>query len=587
MAPSAREALLPSCSPDEDQDTERVIQHGDGAAASGRPQAVGDYRTVFGVVAMASIAALLVLAGSLATSHTKGVMPQSTVGGGAARQEKSAAQLGGVARARYACSDFLQVDVPRHAFSLILTADPGDFSGVSEAHHVLANLVERRENPRSSSVCGQVSTGTLMGEFVVVATTGIGASAASMCTLEILRECGSLIKDIVYFGTSGWSPQRGGLLNPPACAVANWNNDKTRVGDVCVSPLSVNWVCKKASWQQQATGHPNQCVRPEEQNGPADNYLFGECMFFKDNLVANLALADELVSVARSRAGSANFPRRPVNVSALNAEYWGVVAAGVGHPAPKFDEDAPPRVFDYSECMEVDGNFFYNGSPWELKSREYAAATLEAAMLELDRQAADADGHSNGVRVAQAAEAATRLRGGREHTSATDMVAVSAMEAVGVSEALMRYHSLRTTRDPIPFTNVRTNSNWMVAPIERGAGVGEWRVGRAVPEDFVNGYSHAIATGSAAILSLHQDRCLARGARSTADGNRAGAPDCSFEIRAEEHEAMVRAGVAARRAAAASVAVAAAAATAATAAVAAAAPSAATAAVAAGLQHAA
>ena len=67
--------------------------------------------------------------------------------------------------------------------SAVLTADPGDFSGVSEAHHVLANLIGRRDKPRDETICGGVSSGVLLGRPAIVVTTGIGPSAASMCTL--------------------------------------------------------------------------------------------------------------------------------------------------------------------------------------------------------------------------------------------------------------------------------------------------------------------------------------------------------------------------------------------------------------------
>lgn len=72
-----------------------------------------------------------------------------------------------------------------------------------------------------------------------------------------------------------------------------------------------------------------------------------------------------------------------------------------------------------SSSPQVDGQFFYNGVPWELKAREYAADTLHAASAEL-----------------QAAGNGTRLSVARPLGSAkvADLVAVSAMEAVGVSE---------------------------------------------------------------------------------------------------------------------------------------------------------
>ena len=43
---------------------------------------------------------------------------------------------------------------------------------MSEAHFILANLAGRLDKPRSTTVCGGVSTGVLMGQPVVVITTG-------------------------------------------------------------------------------------------------------------------------------------------------------------------------------------------------------------------------------------------------------------------------------------------------------------------------------------------------------------------------------------------------------------------------------
>ena len=52
------------------------------------------------------------------------------------------------------------------------------------------------------------------------------------------------------------------------------------------------------------------------------------------------------------------------------------------------------------------------------------------------------------------------------------------LQGVGVSEALLRYHALSTTRQPVPFTNVRTLSNWLVPPlVQTSPGVWQVRTG--------------------------------------------------------------------------------------------------------------
>lgn len=63
---------------------------------------------------------------------------------------------------------------------------------------------------------------------------------------------------------------------------------------------------------------------------------------------------------------------------------------------------------------------------------------------------------------------------------------------------------LRTCqRHPTP-----TPSHAPAQPGSTGAAA-EWDIYREVPEDYVNGYAYAIATGSVTILSLFQQRCLA------------------------------------------------------------------------------
>ena len=41
---------------------------------------------------------------------------------------------------------------------------------------------------------------------------------------------------------------------------------------------------------------------------------------------------------------------------------------------------APPRVWGYRQCMEVDSQFFWSGAPWDMVSRAYAADALNKAL---------------------------------------------------------------------------------------------------------------------------------------------------------------------------------------------------------------
>ena len=46
-----------------------------------------------------------------------------------------------------------------------------------------------------------------------------------MCVQEVLMRCGGLIKDATYSGTSGWSPQLGGVINNGTCEAGKANGN--------------------------------------------------------------------------------------------------------------------------------------------------------------------------------------------------------------------------------------------------------------------------------------------------------------------------------------------------------------------------
>jgi hypothetical protein len=72
---------------------------------------------------------------------------------------------------RDTCKAYLDLDVLQR-FSVILTADPGDFSGTPEAHYIIANLQDKHAKPLDASICRGQFLGTLMGQRVLVVTTG-------------------------------------------------------------------------------------------------------------------------------------------------------------------------------------------------------------------------------------------------------------------------------------------------------------------------------------------------------------------------------------------------------------------------------
>ena len=65
--------------------------------------------------------------------------------------------------------------------------------------------MEANSTVRTAS-CPHVAVGTLLGQPVVMATTGIGPTAASACTAQLLS-CGVELREAIWLGTSGWTPQ--------------------------------------------------------------------------------------------------------------------------------------------------------------------------------------------------------------------------------------------------------------------------------------------------------------------------------------------------------------------------------------------
>lgn len=93
-----------------------------------------------------------------------------------------------------------------------------------------------------------------------------------------------------------------------------------RVGDICVSPYSVNWDCRQASYLQTCgvSQGGNQCVYPEQNYDASASYLFGQCEFYNITK-GELALADEVLAALAAK-GNQYLPRRN-----------GIVQVGPGH----------------------------------------------------------------------------------------------------------------------------------------------------------------------------------------------------------------------------------------------------------------
>ncbi|XP_024385844.1 uncharacterized protein [Physcomitrium patens] len=358
-------------------------------------------------------------------------------------------------------------------YTVLMVADPGEFSGVPEAVHFEESLQNPVYIPRGSLLCPRVTVGKLMGQPTIVATSGIGPTTAALCAIDLAKCLGSRFKELIYVGTSGWSAAVGGILNPDNCEKANPTHKITRLGDVCVTPMSMNWNCKLADWIGQAKGYPDLCFSPEEINGPTAAYLYGDCIF-DTHTAGSLALADEILAASITSSSIRQAPLRNTFLQEYEQEYFAYISASTNRTY-NLNSKKTPTVYDYRQCVEVDSQFFYSGVPWEITARNYTALTINQAF--------------------------------NSSVTPKDVVAVSAMEAVGVAQAIDAYNALNATKSKIPYVFVRGNSDWLHQPVTKSAN-GTWtHVSPELPTVFTDGYRYAIATTSNVVLSLMSQRC--------------------------------------------------------------------------------
>ncbi len=93
------------------------------------------------------------------------------------------------------------------------------------------------------------------------------------------------------------------------------------------------------------------------------------------------------------------------------------------------------------------------GVPYEMRSREYVAHTIN---LGLNHSSASEPRAAMASPVSRAA-----------NVSRADVVAVAAMEGVGLAEAVLKYNLLASTARAVPFANVRAMSNWLHQPLQQ------------------------------------------------------------------------------------------------------------------------
>lgn len=311
-----------------------------------------------------------------------------------------------------------------------------------------------------------------MGQRVLLVTTGIGPITAALCVRELL-ECRPYISEMVYMGTSGWSTQIGGVLNGDG--TVNPSRKVVRIGDLCISPYAVNWECQQTDWTQQCNRYPNVDVLPQNTFGPTASFLYGQCLFTQA-VKASVKLSKEIFDIAKSQLAYLQRPERSAKVLYLEKEYFGNLSAATG---VKYDYENPQQatgVYDHKTCSEIDGQFFYSGVPWDMSARQFTASLLNEVWQ------------------------------GKRNFTQKNVIAVSAMEAVGMSFAIQQYNMF--AKKKLPYTVIRGNANWLHVPVTKLKD-GTWRQ-VPVERDFATGYGYAIASYSSVVLTWLQTRCTAQ-----------------------------------------------------------------------------
>ncbi len=237
--------------------------------------------------------------------------------------------------------------------SIILTADLGMMAGKAECEYIKEQMTDVKLLVREMEMlfCESVWSGNLFGFPVLLAATGIGHDRAALCLHGLLVANHERAKEILFLGTGGFSPARGGILNSDNCnearpignrhsnepdyddrydVIANayaeekqrehnerepysgrdpnrgdtvndddhdddeYNADiLTMIGDICVSPMTTNWDCHKCVWPAKVD---SACHKPIcSMHSRAD--IFGD---FGCNYYSTPSLADEMIMAAET-----------------------------------------------------------------------------------------------------------------------------------------------------------------------------------------------------------------------------------------------------------------------------------------------
>lgn len=370
--------------------------------------------------------------------------------------------------------------------SVIFTADPGlEHGGIGENYYLLRQLKDGKKV--TFPACFSAEHGILGSSRVALITTGEGPSTAEVCVFQVLA-CSEYIKETMFFGTAGFSPRQGGILNPPSsCSPPEKQGVLLRFGDICITNHAINWDCQGGPWSNTAMNWPDECTLAGSPDAPFEDVLQSrssasyrgwDCVIQEPD-DSSKQLADELVSAQNATQAVAPAPE---GVQEYLQWFWGNTTELINRTWV-IDSAAAPRVFDRQTCAEVDSVFWWTGVPWDTQARGFV---------------------SNAV-------------GGSPNT--TETVAASAMEGIGYMSALRMARNISGII--IPYAILRSVSDFTVdIPVYQAAN-GTWLPGAPValpPQLAETGDEggapvtiYAIQSGNALIGGMFEQRCVKEG----------------------------------------------------------------------------
>lgn len=371
--------------------------------------------------------------------------------------------------------------------TVIFTAVPSTpESGIGEGIMITKEM--KQTKPIIVPGCYNATVGYLAGRRVVQVVTGEGHATAQMCAFQVLT-CSAVVKEIIFFGIAGFSPRVGGVLDPASgCNPPSKPSPSSIVkpGDICVTNLAINWDCQAGPWDQLAGAFPQECSVPGNPNQPfvnANNTVIGgpqgwSCFVNPVPPKGSSELSQTMILGTADAA--AVKPTAPVKE--WTEWYWGNTSFGMNSSfTPNIN--ASPTVYPPSMCAELDSVFWWSGLPFEIQARYIVAQAVGAK-------------------------------------SSLDVIAVSAMEAVGIVAAAN--NAERLTGISVPYTIVRAASNYVHQPVYRSSSASSsnittWLQGAEIQEpqglatNGPAGMDYAIETGSALVIGGLRARCLASG----------------------------------------------------------------------------